>query len=903
MVTIYIDGVAFEVAEGKNLLETCQSLGINVPYFCWHPKLHSVGACRQCAVKQFRDQNDTRGRIVMSCMAPVADGMRVSITDPEAVAFRKGVGEWLMLNHPHDCPICDEGGECHLQDMIVMTRHNYRRTTFPKRTYNNQNLGPFIHQEMNRCIQCYRCVRFYKDYAGGDDFDALSSHDSVFFGREKPGTLESPFSGNLIEMCPTGVFTDKTYKQHYIRKWDLQQAPSICTGCSLGCNTFAAERYGTLRRIRNRFNHEVNGYFLCDRGRFGYEQVNAETRIRNIQPETGREEALEKARSLIRNAASVIGIGSPRASVESNFLLRRLVGQENFYAGVDPREEALVERVHSILEEGAVDSASLQEIEQCDAVLVLGEDPVNSAPMLELALRQAIRRAPVGEARSRLGIPEWDDKAQRVVVQKAKGPLYSANLYPTSIDRIATAALHRAPEDIARFAAAVAHAIDTAAPAVEGLDEETAALAGSAARALLAAEKPLVVSGTSLLSEAVLEAAAAVARALRARDKEVRQFFVVPEQNSMGLAMLSPRPLGEAVERAGAGKADLVIVVENDLARRCSESDAEAILSVANLLVMDTHQNAATDRAELALPASSFAEASGTVVNNEGRAQRFFRVMEPLGLAQESWKWLQEFDAAGNSGNAPPQLARTLDALLDEIEAEEPAFAGIKRAAPGPGRGAPAAGIPRQSFRYSGRTAIHAAEDIREHRVHDDSDSPLRYSMEGRVDPADAALVPEYWVPGWNSVQALNRFQEEVGGPLRGSNPGALLLGRSRKVGAGSAAAYPAKAPGGYVRRKEGYLACTYQRIFGGEELSSRSAAIAARAEDPYVGVSLSDADALGRRDGEMVMVRVEGESKARKLPLKRIEGLADGIILLPAGFENWSAGRTAPARIEPGDE
>jgi len=173
MATIYIDGRPYEVKEGQNLLQACLGLGFNVPYFCWHPALNSVGACRQCAVKRFKDEKDARGEIVMACMTPADDGTRISIDDPEAIEFRAAVIEWLMVNHPHDCPVCDEGGECHLQDMTVMTGHNYREYRFTKRTHRNQDLGPFINHEMNRCIQCYRCVRFYHNYAGGRDLNVF----------------------------------------------------------------------------------------------------------------------------------------------------------------------------------------------------------------------------------------------------------------------------------------------------------------------------------------------------------------------------------------------------------------------------------------------------------------------------------------------------------------------------------------------------------------------------------------------------------------------------------------------------------------------------------------------------------------------------------------------------------
>ncbi len=208
--TIYIDGKSYEVDPGDNLLHAALSLGLDLPYFCWHPAMGSVGACRQCAVKQYKDEEDKQGQIVMACMTPANDGARISIKTRKWWIFEQRVIEWLMVNHPHDCPVCDEGGECHLQDMTVMTGHDYRRYRFQKRTYRNQYLGPLINHEMNRCIQCYRCVRFYNDYAGGDDLDVFGAHDHVYFGRHEDGVLENEFSGNLVEVCPTGVFTDKT---------------------------------------------------------------------------------------------------------------------------------------------------------------------------------------------------------------------------------------------------------------------------------------------------------------------------------------------------------------------------------------------------------------------------------------------------------------------------------------------------------------------------------------------------------------------------------------------------------------------------------------------------------------------------------------------------------------------
>ena len=434
MATIYIENKPYQVEDGQNLLNACLSLGFNIPYFCWHPAMHSVGACRQCAVKVFKDEKDTRGRIMMSCMTPAADGMRISIDDPEALEFRAGVIEFLMANHPHDCPVCDEGGECHLQDMTVMTGHNYRGFRFKKRTYRNQYLGPFLNHEMNRCIQCYRCVRFYRDYAGGRDFNVFGINNRVYFGRFKDGTLENEFSGNLVEICPTGVFTDKTLKKHYTRKWDLQTAPSVCVHCGVGCNTIPGERYGLLRRIHNRYNGEVNGYFLCDRGRYGYEFANSEKRIRKPlirsdeggpQEPTSKAQVLRHLQAVLKNSSGIIGIGSPRASLEANFALRTLVGAERFFAGMSDEEHRLVSLTLDIWQNGPARSPSLHDVQTADAVFVLGEDVTNVAPMLALALRQSVRQKPMVIPKE-LKCPMWSDAAVRQAVQSEKGPLFIA---------------------------------------------------------------------------------------------------------------------------------------------------------------------------------------------------------------------------------------------------------------------------------------------------------------------------------------------------------------------------------------------------------------------------------------------------------------------------------------------
>ena len=285
--------------------------------------------------------------------------------------------------------------------------------------------------------------------------------------------LQSEFSGNLVEVCPTGVFDDKTFARHYTRKWDLQTAPSICVHCGLGCNTIPGERYGMLRRIRNRFNSEVNGYFLCDRGRFGYEFVNSSLRIKQplrrkpdgIFEAVSKETVLKDLRALLKDRHRIIGIGSSRASLESNFALRTLVGPEKFHIDCTQAEHELLELAIDILRKSPVRSASINDVGLADAVLILGEDVPNVAPMLSMALRQSILRKPVAIAK-KLHIEEWNDAAVREALQQEKGPLFIATTDSTRIDDIATAVYRAAPDDLARLGFAVAHEIDPACPPV-----------------------------------------------------------------------------------------------------------------------------------------------------------------------------------------------------------------------------------------------------------------------------------------------------------------------------------------------------------------------------------------------------------------------------------------------------
>ncbi|MGU7660640.1 NADH-quinone oxidoreductase subunit NuoG [Escherichia coli] len=888
MATIHVDGKEYEVNGADNLLEACLSLGLDIPYFCWHPALGSVGACRQCAVKQYQNVEDTRGRLVMSCMTPASDGTFISIDDEEAKQFRESVVEWLMTNHPHDCPVCEEGGNCHLQDMTVMTGHSFRRYRFTKRTHRNQDLGPFISHEMNRCIACYRCVRYYKDYADGTDLSVYGAHDNVYFGRPEDGTLESEFSGNLVEICPTGVFTDKTHSERYNRKWDMQFAPSICQQCSIGCNISPGERYGELRRIENRYNGTVNHYFLCDRGRFGYGYVNLKDRPRQPVQRRGddfitlnAEQAMQGAADILRQSKKVIGIGSPRASVESNFALRELVGEENFYTGIAHGEQERLQLALKVLREGGIYTPALREIESYDAVLVLGEDVTQTGARVALAVRQAVK----GKAREMAAaqkVADWQIAAILNIGQRAKHPLFVTNVDDTRLDDIA-ALTYRAPvEDQARLGFAIAHALDNSAPAVDGIEPELQSKIDVIVQALAGAKKPLIISGTNAGSIEVIQAAANVAKALKGRGADVGITMIARSVNSMGLGIMGGGSLEEALTELETGRADAVVVLENDLHRHASATRVNAALAKAPLVMVVDHQRTAImENAHLVLSAASFAESDGTVINNEGRAQRFFQVYDPAyydskTVMLESWRWLHSLHSTLLSREVD---WTQLDHVIDAVVAKIPELAGIKDAAPDATFRIRGQKLAREPHRYSGRTAMRANISVHEPRQPQDIDTMFTFSMEGNNQPtAHRSQVPFAWAPGWNSPQAWNKFQDEVGGKLRFGDPGVRLFETSE-----NGLDYFTSVPARFQPQDGKWRIAPYYHLFGSDELSQRAPVFQSRMPQPYIKLNPADAAKLGVNAGTHVSFSYDGNTVT--LPVEIAEGLTAGQVGLPMGM------------------
>ena len=582
---------------------------------------------------------------------------------------------------------------------------------------------------------------------------------------------------------------------------------------------------------------------------------------------------MEHLGSMLREG-NVIGVGSPRASLEANYALRRLVGPNRFYAGVPDEDLLLLSTMLRILREGPARSASLNDVEHSDAVLILGEDVTSVAPVMALRLRQSVRQATMRIADG-LHIPTWLDHAVREAVQDAKGPLFIASPYATKLDDIATTTYRAAPNDLARLGFAIAHAIDATAPEVPGLPPELETMVAEISTALLGAQYPLLLSGLSCRSRSVIEAVAQISWALRKVGRPANLSFTTPECNSFGLSLMEPRPFSEVFRAIESEQANMLIVLENDLFHRVPASEMTVLLrGIRHLIVLDHLVNATTEAAELVLPAGTFAESDGTFVNSEGRAQRFFQVLNPSTDAQESWRWLREGSVAAGFSNETQW--QSLDDLITAMAAEMPALRAIPAAAPSH---SVAGKIAREPNRYSGRTAMLANISVHEPKPPDDPDSALAFSMESGPGTAPSSLIPFFWAPGWNSIQAVNKFQSEVGGALRGGDPGVRLIEPSQQSGWQYFSAIPPQ----FKAQPGEWLLVPIFHIFGSEELSRQAQGIAQLLPRPYVALNPVEAALLGVKASEQIKVTAAGSQFELEVILRA--DLPRGIAGLPAGL------------------
>lgn len=888
MAKIYIDGEKYNVDESNNLLHTCLSAGINIPYFCWHPILGSVGSCRQCAVKQYDTLDSKEGKLIISCMTPTLDGMIISINDVESVAFRKGIIELLMTNHPHDCPVCEEGGNCHLQDMTVMTGHNLRRYRFTKRTHKNQYLGPFISHEMNRCIGCYRCIRYYKDYADGKDLGVYGTSNNIYFGRLKDGILESQHSGNLVEICPTGVFTDKTYSEHYHRKWDMQYAPSICNYCSIGCNISVGERYGEICRIENRYHGEINHYLICDLGRFGYGYSNISNRpvesfyrIKDKILFLNDAQAITKATDLLMNTGRILGIGSNRASIESNFALKKMVGNENFSTGLLSDEQECIELIIDILKNGGIYTPTLCEIENYDLILILGEDLTQVAPRMALSVRQAVKSKVSVIVKSK-NIPKWHSQGLLNASQNIRYDLFIFNIDQTELDDIATWSYFASVDDQVSLACAIAYDINKSNPVPINFNKNLLHKKETIVQSLLSSKKPLIISGLHSRSVSLIQASFNIALTLKKLNKHVGLSLITSGSNSIGVGIIKGMSLDQAVHQINDKKYDAVIIMENDLYRSLLSRQLDLFFRYVNKIIVIDYKNSNTvENGTLFLSAANFFESSGTVINYEGRAQRFFKVYDPKFYSNkigklESWKWLH---IISRRINKDATIWNNMDDIINDIIADISDLKDIKNFLPEASFRIFGQKIARSPHRASGRTALRADISVHEPKQPQDVDSMFSFSMEGSQQAYKfSSYIPFAWSPGWNSPQAWNKFQSEINGSLLCGNSGIRLFNNTKKEKIGFF-----NCISNSIKKDNYYYVVPYYFLFGTEEITQDTPVLEKKIPILYGVIGLSDAKKNCFGENSYIEFFCLGEKFHIKLRISNI--LASGQIGLPLGM------------------
>jgi NADH-quinone oxidoreductase subunit G len=510
LVTLTIEGAEVSVPKGTTILEAAKQAGVLVPHYCYHPALPIAGVCRMCLVKI-----EGQPKLQIACATPVAPGQVVSVSDPQAAEARQGVLEFLLINHPLDCPICDQAGECELQDYVFQEgRASTRYTpTFAKRFNPVEDFGPDILYVPNRCILCTRCVRFM-DHAAGDPVLNVSERgDRAFIGVHEHQALDHPWSGNVVDLCPVGSLLSKDFL-HKARAWELDKTASICTGCSQGCNIGIETRQNVVVRLRPRPNAEVNRYFMCDHGRLNYRWMNRGDRIE--APLVRRDgslvacdwdEALKQTAEVIAGASGAVAVlASPRTSMEALFLARQLAGprfrgrfrvervaDEHPLAGV-PNLALRRERAPNVrgavaigYEETPMDRGP--DLGDAGVVLVIGDaldgvgidalEGVSHLVLLATALPDAGRRAtvvlPITTVAEEDGtFVNRDGRVQRYLQAKS-GPGMARPGWWVLGEVLAEVGGSAAPNDVAAAFAALAAAV----PAFEGLSYETLGLKGA----------------------------------------------------------------------------------------------------------------------------------------------------------------------------------------------------------------------------------------------------------------------------------------------------------------------------------------------------------------------------------------------------------------------------------------
>ena len=627
MVKVEVDGRAVEVPAGSMVMEAANRLGIYVPHFCWHPKLSIAANCRMCLV-----QVEKAPKPLPACATPVAEGMKISTRSEYAKEAQRGVMEFLLINHPLDCPICDQGGECQLQDLAVGYGASSSRYTEPKRVVLAKPMGPLISaEEMTRCIHCTRCVRFGQEIGGIMELGMIGRGEHAEIVSFLGSAVDSELSGNMIDICPVGALTSRPFR-YTARTWELGRRRSVSPHDGLGSNLIVQVKNDRVMRVVPFERPELNECWLSDKDRFAYEGLNSDDRLTRPMVkqggewrEVGWEKALEVAAEGLRRvksahgAAAIGALASPHATLEELHLVQKLVrglGSEN----VDHRL-----RQSDFAADGKLAGApwlgmKVAELGELDRVLVVGAFLRKDQPLLANRFRQAAKR---GQQVSMIHVA-GDDSAIRLAGQLVVRP-----------GELVLA--------LAQVAKAAAEEKGAAVPAALG-PVAVGEAARAIARSLASGKNVGIFLGNSAQQHPRAGQLHALAQAA-AGALGARFGFLGEAANSVGgyLARCVPGAggLNAAAMLAAPRKAYLLLNLEPALDVANPRQAAQAMDEAELVVALASYRGAAPGYADVLLPVTPFTETAGSFVNTAGDLQAFNSVVKALGEARPAWKVLR----------------------------------------------------------------------------------------------------------------------------------------------------------------------------------------------------------------------------------------------------------------------
>jgi NADH-quinone oxidoreductase subunit G len=614
MLNIEIDGKQLTVEPGSTIMDVADAAGIYIPRFCYHKKLSVAANCRMCLV-----QVEKAPKPLPACATPVTEGMKVMTRSETAIKAQKAVMEFLLINHPLDCPICDQGGECELQDLAVGYGAGASRYAEEKRVVLNKNIGPLINTDMTRCINCTRCVRFGQEIGGMMEMGQIGRGEHAEITTFIERSINSELSGNIIDLCPVGALTSKPFR-YSARAWELTTRPSVSPHDGLGANLSVQTKNNRVFRILPRDNEEINECWLSDKERFAYEGLNSEDRLQRPMIKRNGEwrecdwtEALEFVVAGVMRVRDEQGedqvgaLASPHATLEELYLLQKLlrgIGSGN----VDHRLRQSDFSADAAMQGAPWLGMSIAEVEQLDRILVVGSTLRADHPLLAHRLRQAVKRG----AELNLINPVADD----LLCQVANQAIIAPDAMVAMLDQVRRALAGESADATVQAIAASLKQGERKAVLLGNLAQHHPRYAELHALAQQVAE--LAGAKLGFLGEAANSVGAHLAGA-------------VPGAGGMNAAQMIDDPR----------RAYILLGVEAELDSYNPTKTLAALNAAQLVVVLSAYKNKALDYAHVLLPVAPFAETAGSFVNTEGRAQSFNAAVKPLGETRPGWKVLR----------------------------------------------------------------------------------------------------------------------------------------------------------------------------------------------------------------------------------------------------------------------